>query len=53
MPIPLSKIRALILDEKKAAKEYREMGLPALAFDEEMHADFFESMLPRRRGRFL
>lgn len=51
MPIPIKKIKELILDERKAAKEYREMGLPALALDEEMHQIFFESMLPRKRGR--
>jgi hypothetical protein len=40
MRLTKHKLRYLIADEKKAAKEYRKLGLPNLAKDESKHRRF-------------
>jgi len=43
-----AKIKYFIKDEAKASKEYRHLGLPALAKDEAKHKRFFEKLLKKR-----
>jgi len=43
------KIQYFIKDERKAAKEYKRLGLPGLAKDEKKHMNFFKMLKRKRR----
>lgn len=42
------KIAYFMKDEKKASKEYKELGLSKLARDEKSHYDFFKKLKKRK-----
>jgi len=42
-------INYFIRDERKAVREYKELGLPGLAKDELRHENFFKMLKARRR----
>lgn len=50
MKLTKKKLKYLILDEKKAAKEYRKLGFPNLAKDESKHRRFLLKKLKTVRG---
>lgn len=49
MRLTKQKLRYLIKDERKAAKEYRKLGLPCLAKDEAKHHRILTRKLNARR----
>lgn len=55
--IPAKIARKMMNEEMKGAKEYRALGFPELAADEERHANFFKKILinkskqqPKQKG---
>ena len=45
--LTVKKLKAMIAEEKKSAKEYREYGLDNIAKDEKNHAYMLEDLLDR------
>lgn len=48
MKLTEKKLKCLIKDEKKAAKEYRKLGLPQIARDESKHRRLLQKKLRER-----
>ena len=43
--VPQKKLRAFLVDEQKAVKEYKKYGFPSLARDEARHARFISKRI--------